>query len=311
MDLNTWNMFWRLCFGFLATLIVAGNILNIWMFFKLRRRKRSSFLLIGLGVADLLVGGLAIPLFIAAFESASLTAWRVFNLVDVFASTSSIYALAVISVERMFAIGWLLRHTTTNFRVYIYAISIPWIIAAIFTVLTDANFNFITSDSVIYLLVLFPATPLLVMCVAYYVIWRKQKSPICNHNNVIREAKLANTLFFITGASVFTWLPFQILILLVNLQITANFSHLQMTIFIIRVLQYSNSFVNVIIYPLRIPEFKNCLLHSLRCCVVPHRVFRAGVLPSVQSGSVVSLVRFTSTQFLSPSSKLGSVVWLL
>ena len=159
-----------------------------------------------------------------------------------------------------------------------------------------------------HLLVLFSATPLLVMCVAYYVIWRKQKSPICNHNNVIREAKLANTLFFITGASVFTWLPFQILILLVNLQITANFSHLQMTIFIIRVLQYSNSFVNVIIYPLRIPEFKNCLLHSLRCCVVPHRVFRARVLPSVEFGSVVSLVRFTSTQFLSPSSKLESVV---
>ena len=308
MDLNTWNMFWRLCFGFLATLIVAGNILNIWTFFKLRRRKRSSFLLIGLGVADLLVGGLAIPLFIAAFESASITTWRVFNIVDMFTSTSSIYTLAVISLERMFAIGWPLRHRTANFRVYIYAISIPWIIAAIFTVFTDANFNFITSDSVIYLLVLFPATPLLVMCVAYYVIWRKQKSPICNHNNVIREAKLANTLFFITGASVFTWLPFQILILLVNLQITANFSHLQMTIFIIRVLQYSNSFVNVIIYPLRIPEFKNCLLHSLRCCVVPHRVFRARVLPSVESGSVVSLVRFTSTQFLSPSSKLESVV---
>ena len=308
MDLNTWNMFWRLCFGFLATLIVAGNILIIWMFFKLRRRKRSSFLLIGLGVADLLVGGLAIPLFIAAFESASITTRRVFSIVDMFTSTSSIYTLAVISLERMFAIGWPLRHRTANFRIYICAISIPWIIAAIFTVLTDVYVYIIKRYSVIYLLVLFPATPLLVMCVAYYVIWRKQKSPICNHNNVIREAKLANTLFFITGASVFTWLPFQILILLVNLQITANFSHLQMTIFIIRVLQYSNSFVNVIIYPLRIPEFKNCLLHSLRCCVVPHRVFRAGVLPSVESGSVVSLVRFTSTQFLSPSSKLESVV---
>ena len=281
------------------------------MFSKLRRRKRSSFLLIGLGVADLLVGGLAIPLFIAAFESASITTLRVFNIVDMFTSTSSIYTLAVISLERMFSIGWPYRHRTANFRIYICAISIPWIIAAIFTVLTDVYVYIIKRDSVIYLLVFFPATPLLVMCVAYYVIWRKQKSPICNHNNVIREAKLANTLFFITGASVFTWLPFQILILLVNLQITANFSHLQMTIFIIRVLQYSNSFVNVIIYPLRIPEFKNCLLHSLRCCVVPHRVFRAGVLPSVESGSVVSLVRFTSTQFLSPSSKLGSVVWLL
>ena len=129
-----------------------------------------------------------------------------------------------------------------------------------------------------------------------------------NHSNVIREAKLANTLFLITGAPVFTWLPFQILILLVNLKITANFSHLQMTVFIIRVLQYSNSFVNVIIYPLRIPEFKNFLLHLLRCCVGPHRIFRAGVLPSAESGSVVSLVRFTSRQFLSPSSKQESAV---
>ena len=214
MDLNTWNMFWRLCFGFLATLIVAGNILNIWMFSKLRRRKRSSFLLIGLGVADLLVGGLAIPLFIAAFESASITTWRVFYIVDMFTNTSSIYTLAVISLERMFAVGWPLRHRTANFRIYICAISIPWIIAAIFTVLTDVYLNFITRDRVIYFLVLFPVTPLLVMCVAYFVIWRKQKSPICNHNNIIRETKLANTLLLITGASVFTWLPFQILILL-------------------------------------------------------------------------------------------------
>ena len=308
MDLNTWNMFWRLCFGFLATLIVAGNILNIWMFFKLRRRKRSSFLLIGLGVADLLVGGLAIPLFIAAFESASITTWRVFNIVDMFTSTSSIYTLAVISLERMFAIGWPLRHRTANFRIYICAISIPWIIAAIFTVLTDVYLNFIIRDRVIYFLVLFPVTPLLVMCVAYFVIWRKQKSPICNHNNVIRETKLANTLLLITGASVFTWLPFQIINILVSLHVFPSFSHLQLTVFIIRVLQYSNSFVNVIIYPLRIPEFKNFLLHLLRCCVGPHQIFRARVLPSAESGSVVSLVRFTSRQFLSPSSKQESAV---
>ena len=294
-------MFW-----ILSNFFITGNILIIWIFLNLRRRKRSTFLLIGLGVADLLVGGLAIPLFIAAFESASLTAWRVFNLVDVFTSTSSIYALAVISVKRMFAIGWPLRHRTANFRVYICAISIPWIIAAIFTVLTDVYVYIIKRDSVIYLLVFFPATPLLVMCVAYYVIWRKQKSPICNHSNVIREAKLANTLFLITGASVFTWLPFQIINILVNLHVFPSFSHLQLTVFIIRVLQYSNSFVNVIIYPLRIPEFKNFLLHLLRCCVGPHQIFRAGVLPSAESGSVVSLVRFTSTQHLSPSSKQES-----
>lgn len=309
MDFKTWNMFWRLCFGVLATLIITGNILIIRIFFKLRRRKRSTFLLIGLGVADLLVGGLAIPLLIATYESSvSTTVWRVFNLVDVFTSTSSINVLAVISVERMFAIGWPLRHRTANFRVYKCAIALPWIIAAIFAITFFANFNFITSDSAIYAIVLFPATPLLVMCVAYYVIWRKQKSTICNQNNIIREVKLANTLFLITGASVFTWLPFQILNLLLYFQITANFSHWLPTVLIIRVLQYSNSFVNVIIYPLRIPEFKNYLLHLLRCCVVHRQVFRAGVLSSAGSGSVVSLVRFTSTQHLSPSSKQESAV---
>ena len=134
-----------------------------------------------------------------------------------------------------------------------------------------------------------------------------------NHQYVtIRNyAKLANTLFLITGASVFTLLPFQILNLLVYWQITANFSHLQPTVLVIRVLQDSNSFVNVIIYSLRIPEFKNCLLHLLRCWVVPHQIFRAGVLPSAESGSVVSLVRFTSTQHLSPSSKQENAFWLL
>ncbi|CAH3118293.1 unnamed protein product, partial [Pocillopora meandrina] len=258
----------------LMTLIVkalqySNSFVNV-IIYPLRipeRRKRSTFLLIGLGVADLLVGGLAIPLLIATYKSASITVWRVFDLVDMFTSTSSIYALAVISVERMFAIGWPLRHRTANFRVYICAIALPWIIAAIFaiTFFVFANFIFMTRDSVIYPIVLLPATPLLIMCVAYYVIWRKQKSTICNQNNIIREVKLAKTLFLITGASVFTWLPFQILNLLAYLQITANFSHMLLMVLIIRVLQYSNSFVNVIIYPLRIPEFKNYLLHLLRC----------------------------------------------
>ena len=108
----------EIMFWILSNFVITGNILIIWIFLNLRRRKRSTFLLIGLGVADLLVGGLAIPLLIATYESSvSTTVWRVFNLVDVFTSTSSIYALAVISVERMFAIGWPLRHRTANFRV--------------------------------------------------------------------------------------------------------------------------------------------------------------------------------------------------
>ena len=133
MDFNSWNTFWDICFGVLVTLIIAGNVLTIWIFFKQRRQKRSYSLLISLAVADLLVGIFAVPFYIKAVVSQGYT-WYVISIgADVFTGTTSIYTLAVISLERMFAVGWPLRHRTLNCRVYVCAISIPWIIAAIFT----------------------------------------------------------------------------------------------------------------------------------------------------------------------------------
>ena len=103
MDLSSWNMFWLLCFGLLAILIVFGNTLTIWIFLKQKQRKRTSFLLISLSVADLLVGLLTIPLFIGAYEASLITVDTVFLRVNVFTALASIYTLGVISVERMFA----------------------------------------------------------------------------------------------------------------------------------------------------------------------------------------------------------------
>ena len=291
MDFTSWNIFWSLFSGFLATLIVGGNILTIWIFVKQRRRKRAYFLLVSLAVADLLVGLLAVPLFIAAATSSksTRTVALVFIGVDMFTGVTSIYTLAVISLERMIAIGWPFRHRTLKFRIYICAIVIPWIIAAIPpAILVFKFFNIITQDSFLHLLDLIMVTPLLVMCFAYCVSWKKQKSPMANQNHVAREAKLAKTLFLITGCSLLTWLPFQILNLF-SLRKTVNLPNLLVTFYFIKLLQFSNSLVNVIIYPFRIPEFKNALLQILRCCVVPFQRFNAEVSPSVESGPVVSI----------------------
>ena len=117
MDFNSWNIFWGICFGVLVTLIVAGNILTIWIFFKQRRQKRTYSLLMSLAVADLLVGIFAVPLYIKAVVSQGY-AWYVISIgADVFTGTTSIYTLAVISLERMFAVGWPVRHRTLNCRV--------------------------------------------------------------------------------------------------------------------------------------------------------------------------------------------------
>ena len=266
MDFNSWNIFWSSAFGLLAVLIILGNFFTIWVFHRQRSRKRSYFLLISLAVADLMVGLFAIPLFIIGSSTEyPYLRWLVPTSFDAFTGLTSIYTLAVISLERMFAIVCPLRHRTLTFRNYIYAIAIPWMVAAVFvTVLILYSYEIIKHPSYRFLLLLFQTTPLLTMCVAYFSIWIKQKSTkgIRNHR-AARESKLAKTLFLVTGASLLTWTPFQImnnLFLFQGLQISLTIFYLS------KILQFSNSLVNVVIYPLRIPEFKTTLKNIIHCC---------------------------------------------
>ena len=302
MDFNSWNIFWDICFGVLVTLIIAGNVLTIWIFFKQRRQKRSYSLLISLAVADLLVGIFAVPFYIKVVVSQGYT-WYVISIgADVFTGTTSIYTLAVISLERMFAVGWPLRHRTVNYRVYVCAISIPWIIAAIFTTLVVLRIlNMIGREYSFYCLVLIPGIPLITLCVANFVVWKKQKSPFRNQNHIKREVKLAKTLALITGTSLFTWLPFQIMNILFELKVMENVHRIEFAFFVIKTLQFSNSFVNVIIYPFRIPEFRRTLFQILNFCVIPFRRSSTELSPSAEPSSVVSLITFTNSTF-SPSN---------
>ena len=265
MDFNSWNIFWSSAFGLLAVLIVTGNFFSIWVFHRQRSRKRSYFLLISLAVADLMVGLFAIPIFIISSTECPYLRWLVSTSFDAFTGLTSIYTLAVISLERMFAIVCPLRHRTLTSRNYIYAIAIPWIAAAVFiAVIILKPKGSVKHLSYKFFPFLFLITPLLTMCVAYFSIWIKQKSTkgIRNHR-AARESKLAKTLFLVTGASLLTWTPFQImnnLFLFQGLQISLTVFYLS------KILQFSNSLVNVVIYPLRIPEFKTTLKNIIHCC---------------------------------------------
>ena len=266
MDFNSWNNFWSPVFGLLAVLIILGNLFTIRVFHRQRSRKRSYFLLISLAVADLMVGLFAIPLFIIGSSTEyPYLRWLVPTSFDAFTGLTSIYTLAVISLERMFAIVCPLLHRTLTSRNYIYAIAIPWMVAAVFIAVLNLYFNGIMKDlSCKIIVLLFQTTPLLTMCAAYFSIWIKRKSTkgIRNHR-AARESKLANTLFLVTGASLLTWTPFQMinyLSYIAGLQVSWKLLYLS------KILQFSNSLVNVVIYPLRIPEFKRTLKNVIHCC---------------------------------------------
>ena len=290
MDFNSWNIFWSSSFGLLAVLIILGNFFTIWVFHRQRSRKRSYFLLISLAVADLMVGLFAIPLFIIGSSTEySRLWWLVSTSFDAFTGLTSIYTLAVISLERMFAIVCPLRHRTLTSRNYIYAIAIPWMVAAVFvTVLILYSYEIIKHPSYRFLLLLFQTTPLLTMCVAYFSIWIKRKSTmgIQNHR-AARESKLANTLFLVTGASLLTWTPFQ---MINNLSFIEGWRISSTLLYLSKILQFSNSLVNVVIYPLRIPQFKTTFKNIIHYCgAVSQRPTTARSQPAVPLNRITQL----------------------
>ncbi|XP_027053574.1 muscarinic acetylcholine receptor M5-like [Pocillopora damicornis] len=282
MDFNSWNIFWDICFGVLVTMIIAGNILTIWIFFKQRHQKRSYSLLISLAVADLLVGIFAVPFYIKAVVSRGY-AWFLISMVaDVFTGITSIYTLAVISLERMCAVGWPFRHRTVNYRVYVCAIGIPWIIAAILsTALMLRMLDIIGGEVYFYCLVLIPGIPLItIYCVngcfllsleilrGEIGMWPARTNPLTHDR---------------------------------QLKVMENVHRIEFAFFVIKTLQFSNSFVNVIIYPFRIPEFRRTVFQILNFCVIPFRRSSTELSPSAEPSSVVSLITFTNSTF-SPSN---------
>ena len=290
MDFNSWNIFWSSSFGLLAVLIILGNFFTIWVFHRQRSRKRSYFLLISLAVADLMVGLFAIPLFIKENSTEySHFWWLVSTSFEAFTGLTSIYTLAVISLERMFAIVCPLRHRTLTSRNYIYAIAIPWIAAAVFIAVLILHFNGIMKyPSYKIIVLLFQTTPLLTMCAAYFSIWIKRKSTkgIRNHR-AARESKLANTLFLVTGASLLTWTPFQVF----NNLFSFDRLRISLTLlYLSRILQFSNSLVNVVIYPLRIPQFKTTFKNIIYYCgAVTQRPTTARSQPAVPLNRITQL----------------------
>ena len=200
----------------------------------------------------------------------------------------------------MFATVCPLRHRTLTSRNYICAVAIPWVTAAVFIAVLNLYFNGIMKDpSYNFPALLFQTTPLLTICVAYFSIWIKRKytKGIRNHR-AARESKLANTLFLVTGASLLTWTPFQMinyLSYIAGLQVSRTLLYLS------KILQFSNSLVNVIIYPLRIPEFKRTLKNVIHCCrAASQRPTTARSQPAVPLNRITSLrcrtVNFTQSR---------------
>ncbi|XP_067016557.1 adenosine receptor A3-like [Acropora muricata] len=260
MDLNEWNPFWATCFSVMAFLIIVGNSLTIATLLRKKFRKRPQFLLISLAFADLLVGCATTMYVIVQCHFFAL--WFVFNIFDMFAGLSSIFHLAVISLERLHATLRPFRHRQLSLKAYWVAIATPWILSSSVSVLMKIHgmpFNIV---------IICLTTPLLITCFSYLAIWRKRRRSPENVRSFRQnqEARFSKSIFLVTAASFLTWTPFLVvhIIVLVNMHLRIPPS----VVFCIVLVHFSNSFVNFIIYIIRFPSYRKVLFSLCRCSVL-------------------------------------------
>ena len=263
-------------------LICIGNTFTIYVFWKKRRTlQKASYLLINLAVADLLVGVLHIislatqiqpymfndPEFnIHLFNSQKS---HFLTAIQIIFACSSVFSLAVISLERVYAIVWPLHHRTVSSRVYFS--SIGFICAASIGAGTLYILSVVQVLSPTYAYVPINGTilsSLCVVCASYMIIrTRVRRIPLIFDNqrrrNMERNIKLSNTLFLMISLSLICWLPATVTYTLPKW--CQNCIPRIFTLVTI-VLQMANSIVNPVVYCYRMPIFKEEMKRCFEKC---------------------------------------------
>lgn len=211
-------------------------------------------------MADLLVGVLVLPLFITVTltrpspQVASLS-----YLLDIITGLASIFTLAVISLERMYAVCWPFLHQKLNQFSYVFASCMPWALVVSGAVIGRLIADRYLSDVLIITSLLLPLT---IICSSYVAIWRKHGNSVQrNHRPALQlaqEKKLAKTLLIIN------------IYIIACRRTSCNQPHVNPVIipivYVTVFLGISNSFMNFIVYSLRMPDFKQQLCKTLQPC---------------------------------------------
>ena len=261
-------------------LICVGNTFTILVFWKKRRTlQRSYYLLINLALADVLLGLLEIiylgtqnqPFLFTDSDDPSekMTGFHyiyVLSSLQLLFSFSSVFSLAVISLERVYAVLWPLRHRTVNGRVYFGSIAFIWVAGSGAAVLHLLSFLHVLDP--VYVAVAINTTllsSLCVVCTSYVVIRNRLKHPLPifdnqNRRNMERNLKLSKTLFIVIGLSLMCWTPAA---LLYPINFVCQNCIPQIVSLVAVALHLGNSIVNPVVYSYRMPMFKEELKRFL------------------------------------------------
>ena len=235
-------------------------------------RKPSTYLIINLTVADLLVGTVGTVLVRLSFfvpdklerdlELKQAFSWQsfvYFTLSDLF-PVASLANISLISLERLHATLFPFRHCLIGKRVYLTTICCSWL----FSLTLSCVFSLLdlrASPAFPYVFSSYIFLSLLILTVSYVIIIStvKNNPPSPNAGPALsKERKLTVTLFTVTAVSVLTILPWVIWDVTIAPHIQdklcpAVFFRIYSSF---KVIYFFNYMVNPLIYAIRMQEFR-------------------------------------------------------
>jgi len=260
---------WIVTLGAETLLIILGNIVTVIVFWKNRNQlKQTCILLINLTVADLLVGIGSIESVVIEIHknfmtsSSSQTTWGDFVVSEELFGCASIGFLALVSLERLYAVVWPLRIRTTSTRKYFFSVGVVWLLSSTIAVaqLLGTAATLITEDIFIWFVTMYLFACLIIISCAYSAVWffSRKEDPRLPPNRYNRSKELAKTLFIVTLLSLITWLPFTVVH---NLRFTLKGNIAFGSVFddVAQVLYLANSFINPVVYCFKMPLFSRTL----------------------------------------------------
>ena len=249
-----------------AVLIITGNLLALFVFWSTNlRQQKCCLVLINLAIADLLVG-IAEP-FVLATEKIPRKPPEMrghegntknpSSSLQVFASSSSVFFLALISLERVFSVLWPLHHRRAKLQSYTWGIVIAWFAGLVMCILSLLPLYLREAHSAYVSAIIHSClfVSLLIICVSYVTIRARLRFTPGNHSNH-QNVRLSRTMFAVIAVSLVFWLP-AFVVYSAKGFCPPCFPHLLMPL--VNALHLANSMVNPFVYAFKMPAFRNAL----------------------------------------------------
>ena len=258
---------WGSVFILISVLIVVGNSLTISVFAVNKRlRKKSLLLVINMAFTDLMSGAVSVPIYVYDV-AVHFQIWRgpwdinkpLSNFVDTTFMQASLISATLIASERFFATYQPLKHRTLPRHVYHIVIFTVWILALHASAGFVAASYFVSGKYALCAWTPYVLTLKSIVCGCNIAVWRKfrQKNMASRREiRALQNQRLTKTLLFVSILAILCCFPLGILKFLT----VVNHATIPARLYgMANVLNYSNCFLNPLVYAFRIPGFRKRL----------------------------------------------------